>query len=200
MRLVLLGTIPGMTFAVIMAPTLIPVVYGDAWDAVVPIFQAFGVAALLRFQMVMLEWLFVAEDRTREFRGWAVARTILMVGSFAAGLPWGGLGVATAFAAAMLFLMLPWLVFTVTRGSRIRPADIGLTIALFVPGTVLAIAAMAAVTAWAGLPDWLALLVCLALSYGLVWATAWLFPAGRRSFRLGLDVIRHARSGETMAG
>ncbi|MGE0665636.1 MAG: lipopolysaccharide biosynthesis protein [Sphingomonadales bacterium] len=195
MRLVLLGAIPVMTFAVMMAPLLVPLAYGDAWDEVVPIFRAFGVAALLRFQMVMLEWLFVAENRTREFRIWALVRTVLMLGSFAAGLPWGGLYVAWAYALAMLFLMLPYLAFSVTRRSHIRLADIGLTILLFLPGTLLAIGAMAAVSAWTRLPEWLTLLICLALSYGIVWSTAWLFPAGRHSFKLGFNVIRHSRSG-----
>ncbi|MEN3975910.1 lipopolysaccharide biosynthesis protein [Emcibacter sp. SYSU 3D8] len=193
MRLVLLAAIPAMAFAIVMAPQLIPLVYGDAWDQVIPIFQAFGIAALLRFQLVMLEWLFVAEDRTREFRNWAVIRTVLMVGSFAVGLPWGGLGVATAYAGAMLFLMLPWLIFVVTRRSHIRIADIGLTFAVFLPGTIVAVGAMVAVTATTTLPEWATLLVCLALSYGIIWAAAWLFPAGRRSFRLGLEVLRHAR-------
>ena len=200
MRLVLLGAIPAMAFAVVMAPLLIPLVYGDAWDEVIPIFQAFGIAALLRFQMVMLEWLFVAEDRTREFRSWAVIRTILTVGSFAVGLPWGGIGVATAYAGAMLFLMLPVLAVMVTRRSHIRLGDIGLTIAIFLPGTVLAVGAMAAISILAPLPAWLTLLICVALSYGLIWGTAWLYPSGRRSFRLGLSVIRHARAdGESAA-
>ncbi len=194
MRLVLLGAIPGMAFAIVMAPQLIPLVYGDAWDQVIPIFQAFGVAALLRFLTVMLEWLFVAEDRTREFRTWAIVRTILTVGSFTVGLPWGGLGVATAYAGTMLFLMLPVQAIMVTRRSHIRLGDIGLTIALFLPGTVLAVGAMAALSGRADLPEWLNLLVCLALAYGIIWGAAWLFPAGRRSFRLGLDVVRHGRS------
>lgn len=200
MRLVLLAAIPAMTCAVVMAPDLIPLVYGDAWDQVIPIFQAFGVAALLRFLMVMLEWLFIAEDRTREYRTWAIIRTVLMIGSFAVGLPWGGLGVAAAYAATLLIVMLPVLAVMVTRRSHIRLADIGLTIALFLPGTVLAIGAMTVLSLRTAWPDWLTLLVCLALSYGTIWAAAWLFPAGRRSFRLGLDVLRHGRSGGEMAG
>lgn len=200
MRLVLLGAIPAMTFAVVMAPQLIPLVYGDAWDPVIPIFRAFGVAALLRFLMVMLEWLFVAEDRTREFRRWAIVRTILMLGAFTAGLPWGGLGVATAYAGTLLVLMLPVLVAMVTRGSPIRLGDIGLTIAIFVPGTVLAIGAMAALSARTDLPAWLSLAAGLALSYGIIWGTAWLFPAGRKSFRLGLDVIRQSTSDAEATG
>jgi PST family polysaccharide transporter len=199
-RLVLLAAIPAMTFAVVKAPELIPLVYGDAWDQVIPIFQAFGVAALLRFLMVMLEWLFIAEDRTREFRTWAIIRTILIIGSFAVGLPWGGLGVAAAYAATLLVVMLPVLAIMVTRRSHIRLADIALTIALFLPGTVLAIGAMTVLSLRTAWPDWLTLLVCLALSYGTIWAAAWLFPAGRLSFRLGLDVLRHGRAGDEMAG
>ena len=123
-----------------------------------------------------------------------------MIGSFAVGLPWGGLGVATAYAATLLVVMLPVLAIMVTRRSHIRLADIGLTIALFLPGTVLAIGAMTVLSLRTAWPDWLTLLVCLALSYGTIWAAAWLFPAGRRSFRLGLDVLRHGRSGDEMAG
>lgn len=208
MRLVLLAAIPAMTCAVVMAPDLIPLVYGDAWDQVIPIFQAFGVAALLRFLMVMLEWLFIAEDRTGEFRTWAIIRTILTVGSFTVGVFWGipgvatagVLGVAAAYAATLLVVMLPVLAVMVTRRSHIRLADIGLTIALFLPGSVLAIGAMTVLSLRTAWPDWLTLLACLALSYGTIWAAAWLFPAGRLSFRLGLDVLRHGRSGGEMAG
>ena len=60
-----------------------------------------------------------------------------------------------------------------------------------------------AVTAWTFVSQrgvFIVLLVCLVLSYALIWGMAWLFPAGRRSFRLGLNVIAHARSGDELDG
>jgi PST family polysaccharide transporter len=190
MRLVLLATIPGMTFAVILAPRLIPVAFGDMWDPAVPIFQAFGIAALLRFQMIMLEWLFVIEDRTAELRNWCIVRTILTVGAFAAGLPWGALGVAAAYAGTVLLLMSPIQVVWATRRSPVHMSDIAMTVLMFLPGTAMAIAAMLAISRWAGLGNVPTLLVCLPLSYGIVWATAFAYPAGRRSFQLGWNVVR----------
>ena len=190
MRLVLLGTIPGMIFAVVLAPRLIPLAFGDAWDQSIPIFQAFGVAALLRFQMIMLEWLFVIEDRTGDLRNWCMVRTALTVGAFAAGLPWGALGVAAAYAGAVLLLMSPIQVVWATRHSPVRPSDIVMSVLIFLPGMAMSIAAMLAISRWGGLSDAATLLVCLPLSYGAIWGTAWLYPAGRRSFQLGWSVVR----------
>ncbi len=190
MRLVLLATIPGMIMTVLLASRLIPLAFGDSWEPAIPIFQAFGVAALLRFQMIMLEWLFVIEDRTAELRNWCILRTILTVGAFAAGLPWGALGVAAAYAAAVLLLMSPIQVVWATRGSPVRMSDIGMTVLMFLPGAALAGGVILAISRWAGLGDLATLLVCLPLSYGIIWATAWAWPAGRRSFELGWSVVR----------
>ncbi len=200
MRLVLLAAVPGVIFAFVMAHLLIPLVYGDAWDPVIPIFQAFGVATLVRFQTIMIEWLYIAEGRGREFRTWAMFKTSVLIGSFAAGLPWGGLGVATAYAGAFLLLLLPFQVITVTRWSYIKMSDIGRTFLFLLPGMVLAAATLVALANVQGISRWIALPMGLVLSYAIVWSTAWLFPAGRHSFRLGLNVVRHYRSGETLDG
>lgn len=194
MRLVLLAAVPGVIFAFMMAHLLIPIVYGQAWNAVIPIFQAFGVATLVRFQTIMIEWLYLAEGRDREFRTWAIFKTCVLIGSFAVGLPWGGLGVATAYAGAFLLVLLPFQVVTVTRWSLIKMSDIGRTFLLLLPGLVLATAATAALANVQGISRWIALPMGLILSYVIVWGVAWLFPAGRRSFKLGLDVLRHSRS------
>jgi PST family polysaccharide transporter len=193
MRLVLLATVPGITFAVVMAPTLIPLVYGPGWEPVAPIFQAFGVAAILRFQLVMLEWLFVTEDKTRRLRQWGMFRAALLLAGFAIGIRWGALGVATAYAAVTTVLLLPALSIWATRGSPVRLADVAVSIGMFLPGIALAAGGMLILRDHAGLDGWAALLAALALAYAVVPGAAMAVPAGRRSVRAGWDLWRGAR-------
>ncbi|MEN3951708.1 lipopolysaccharide biosynthesis protein [Iodidimonas sp. SYSU 1G8] len=189
MGLVLMATMPGMLFAVVMAPLLIPLAYGHGWDPVVPIFQAFGVAAVLRFQMVMLDWLFVVEGRSRAYRHWGVARASVMIAGFAIGVNWGALGVAASYAIAIA-LLLPVQAIWLGRTSPVRPADIGRSIVILVPGAGMAVSTMLWLVRARPLPDWAALILALAASYGLVIAVAALFPSGRATMKGGIVTIR----------
>lgn len=189
MGLVLMATMPGMLFAVVMAPLLIPLAYGHGWDPVVPIFQAFGVAAVLRFQMVMLDWLFVVEDRSRAYRHWGLLRASVMTAGFAIGVNWGALGVAASYAITTAVL-LPVQTIWLGRTSAVRPADIARGVVILVPGAAMAVAAMLWLVHARPLPDWASLMAALAASYGMVIATAVLFPSGRATIRGGIVTIR----------
>jgi len=141
---ILLITVPGVLFLIFTADTLIPALMGQEWAAAAPIFMWLGLAALPQPLSNTLGWLFVSQQRTGQFARWGLFNAVTSMAAFVAGLPWGAIGVAAAYALSDVFLRLPALWWYVGREGPVRTKQIWALAAPFVAAGAVAAIPLAA--------------------------------------------------------
>lgn len=191
--LVFLG-MPVVGFAFAEAPRLIELVLGPGWLEAADIFRALAPAAFVGTFGVASGWAFVALGRTDRQLRWNVVSTIVTVGAFVAGLPWGALGVAAAFSVVQVLERWPamWYCY---RGTFLRLSDLGRTLARPAVASVGATAGTMGLRALVG-PEWLIVLELSAAAgvYVLVYLACWLvMPGGRAELMAMSRTLRDLR-------
>ncbi len=109
-RMVALLIVPSMLGLIAVAPEFVRVVFGEKWNAAIPVIQILATVGLIQGLFALNAPILQALDRTSTlFR--FTALSVLTVIGFAAGLPWGIEGVAVGFlvvtvATAPVYLRL----------------------------------------------------------------------------------------------
>jgi len=98
-------------------------VLGPGWEGAAAIFTWLGVAALVQPAANTTGWLFVSQERGRDMFRWGIVGTAISVAAIVAGLPWGAVGVAAAYAASDILLKTPLLFWSVGRAGPVRTTD-----------------------------------------------------------------------------
>ncbi len=110
---------PAMAGMIVVAPTFVEVVLGDRWLDAVPVIQALCVVALLTtMQQAGVVSVLLALDRSGTYLRFTFVTTAASFGAFVAGLPWGIVGVAVAYALVTIALF-PAAVVIVSRALGI---------------------------------------------------------------------------------
>jgi O-antigen/teichoic acid export membrane protein len=120
--LVALLVAPASLGMVVVAPDFVHVVLGERWLDAIPVIQALSWVALLSsLQQLGVVSVLLALDRSGTSLRITVATTAANVVAFVAGLPWGIVGVAVAYAAVTT-LVTPVAILIVQRavGSPTR--------------------------------------------------------------------------------
>jgi PST family polysaccharide transporter len=188
-------TLPPIACMAVLADPLIAILLGPRWGAAAPIFQVLALAALFQPLADSTSWLYVSRGRTDRMLRWGLIASPLILLSFAAGLPWGALGVAASYAICVNALLLPLFAFAFA-GSPVALRDLSGALAR----PLLAAAAAALGCAWAqGAPAadalaWRLLAGAGGGALGLLAAgLAW--PAARRELRGLLEALALLRAG-----
>jgi len=102
-------TMPLMVFSFINGDKIIILVLGDRWLGAISIFKMLCIAAFV--QPVSTTWglVLVSLGQSGRYLKWGILNSLIIIGSFAAGINWGGFGVATGYAIATYTLLLPTL-------------------------------------------------------------------------------------------
>jgi O-antigen/teichoic acid export membrane protein len=171
-------SMPLVAFTIGTADLIIEIFLGAQWHEASNIFAWLGFVGLVQPIANASGWVFVAQGRAKEQLLAGIINGTISVLSFLVGLPWGGTGVAAAYAVSGVVIRTPLLFWLAGRNGAVRTRDfyavltpflvasvtaLALTVALrtTVPLTTISgLAAGAAVTAVAYL------LVLLALSQG----------------------------------
>ena len=171
-----LVTFPMMAGLGVVAGPFVRVVLGEQWTAVIPLVQVLAPLGALQAISATPGQIFLATGNASLRLWWSVAYTVIIIASYFAGLPWGILGVASAYAIVMVPITVVgfWL--------ALRLVELGL-LALWrtLASTLAAALAMAAVVGAVqlgirsvGASDLNILLTCVPLGAatyaGLVWA------------------------------
>jgi len=119
LRLYSLLALPIMTFIVITADHIVPIVLGPGWTETVSIFRWLAVAGLLETIIVGAGWIFVSQGRTGDLFRAGLASSSIAVCSFAAGLPWGPIGVAAVYSATRFLFAIPIIILITGRSGPI---------------------------------------------------------------------------------
>ncbi|MCJ8504804.1 lipopolysaccharide biosynthesis protein [Kocuria flava] len=115
-------TTPVFLLCSTMAEPMIKVALGDQWMASAPIFALLALGGAFRSMSQLAYWMFLSSDSTRQqfvFNAWALPAIVVLM---AAGLPWGGLGVAAGHTVGYaLYLPASMLVASRAAGVPRRP-------------------------------------------------------------------------------
>ncbi len=182
LQALLLLTGPGLIWAAAQSDALLPWLLGPAWVGAAPIFRWLALAVVPGPFAAAAYWLFVSQGRTDAQLRYGFAGAGALLASVVAGIPWGPLGVARAYALFMpLITGIP--VWGATRHGPVGLAGLLRTAAPAVLGLIAAAAAQA--LPWpADIPwVWGRLGATLLLGYGACAAALAMLPPGRRLLR-----------------
>jgi PST family polysaccharide transporter len=177
--LVMLFTMPGTLMLGVTADWFIPLVLGDRWIGVVPIFRWLAVTGLVLPYISSMNWLLMTQGRTKQLAQWGLASAIIRTVAFVAGMPWGAAGVAMGFGLSELLVRAPGGSWFAAREGPVRTQDLA---RLWLPYGAASLASFLALSLLCRLwspPPLLGLIVATPLSYAVFAAVLLLFPIGR---------------------
>ncbi len=181
MTIVLALSQPALLVAVVFAHEIVTIVLGAQWTAAAPIFQWLGIAWIHRMLTNNLGWVLLSQGRARDYFITGAFASTTTVLSFVAGLPFGPVGVAAAFAISDWLVRLPFIWAIVGRSGPVRLADI---LRITVPhGISVAVCAvfLVAVLLRAGELGFLGLVAVGFAAYAVYLAVLVCFPAKRNA-------------------
>lgn len=106
-RVIGLVTMPLAAGLILAARPFVLTAFGTAWADMIPILQVLCLVALLQPINATTGWIFQSQGRTDlQFR-WTLIYGVLTLTSFAIGVRWGAIGVATAYALRTYLIWYP---------------------------------------------------------------------------------------------
>lgn len=166
--MVALVTFPVMVGAFVVADTAIPMVFGDQWRPVVPIFRILCGLGLIQSVATNTGWIFVSQGRVDVQLKLQLFVVPLVILSFAVGLQWGIVGVAGAYALTS-GLLIPVQLHVAGRLVALRLPEIGRAL-VGILACALTMGAAVAGVEWIAeghLPAWLVLVIQVSFGVGL---------------------------------
>jgi PST family polysaccharide transporter len=134
---------PAFLIAIVSAPDLVPVLFGQRWHEAVPVIQLLAVAGVSH-SLVTLNWTVLqGTGRMKVAFRLGLLVSALTVASFAVGVRWGAVGVAAAYASIKLPLVL------IDTYVTTRAVGFSFPEALLAGGSILPEGLLAAGGAWA---------------------------------------------------
>lgn len=106
------------SFLFVAAKPIIVITLGPKWIAAAPVFQLLALSALGQMLLESTLWLFISRGESARLLKLLLVISPLMIGSFAAGLPFGINWVAFALSGFFL-LTLPWILGYTFRGTTL---------------------------------------------------------------------------------
>lgn len=101
-RLVAAVSIPALVGLAVVAPDFVQVVLGPKWAEAATVIQILAVVGIIQALHTLNGEVLLALDRAGTLLAYTVVWSVVTVGAVAIGLRWGLLGVATAYAAAVV--------------------------------------------------------------------------------------------------
>jgi PST family polysaccharide transporter len=188
------------TFLFVEAALVIDVMLGPKWQDVVPIFTPLAAAGMVQPVSATLIWVIISQGRRADLRRWSLIGPALSCAAIAAGLPWGSVGVAVAYAACEIVLRAPLLLWFVTRRKPIGAVDVLSAIAPGVLASAAVFVSCQILTRLASLEGVKGLLVAALTAIVAAAATFFALPSGRRAFADVVNLLREARAGNRNRG
>ena len=185
----LLVTLPGVAFMVGTADLLVPALLGQQWAGASGIFTVLGIAGFMQALNNPTGWLFMSQNRTREYVRWGLFSSATCIASFLAGLPYGPLGVAAAYALGE-YLRTPLLWWWATRRGPVAAGAVVRAVLPQYSGAAASVAAVIGVRALLPLAPLAMLGACLAACFLASAAVTGLFPRGRETLGQMLGLAR----------
>lgn len=120
-----------------MSDWVVRVLLGPGWSEAAGLFAVLGTFGFIEPCAFALSSCLLASGHPGVFAKWRVASVICLTAGIMAGLPWGMLGVAVAYAGTGIFLRTPLLMWWVGKNTPVSMSDILKSIIPFVTAGVL---------------------------------------------------------------
>lgn len=188
--ILLLATQPAILFATVYSEDVFRILLGDRWIGSALIFAWLGIAGLQQVMTSTIGWLYISQGRGGGFFQIGVFGAVTTVAAFVAGLPWGPVGVAAAYAITDYLVRLPVIWAATGRAGPITTRDL---YAMAMPHALSTAVAAVALLALKPLVDKPNVLMCgwlMGLSYIVYLAFLMLFPEKRAYLFLNAEFIR----------
>jgi O-antigen/teichoic acid export membrane protein len=108
---------PAFLVMLVVAPDLLPTVFGPKWDDAIPVLQLLCLAGVAYSLNTVNGLLLLVTDNAGGLFRLSVMVTVTVTVAVAIGLEWGIVGVAAAYALAHWLLVVPELWITTRRAS-----------------------------------------------------------------------------------
>jgi O-antigen/teichoic acid export membrane protein len=116
-------TMPVMALMIGTSDLLVRVLLGPQWMETGKIFAILGILGLVEPISNTMGWLLISQGRTHHVFQWGVIDAVLSIASILTGLPWGAIGVATAYAITGICIRKPLQFWFVTRIGPVRTRE-----------------------------------------------------------------------------
>jgi O-antigen/teichoic acid export membrane protein len=121
--LITLISTPLVCFFIVCSEDLILLILGSQWAPASKIFSVLGVSALIQPLYYTQGWLHISSGRSDRYLGWGLIGTPIIVLGFLVGLPYGPIGVAMGYSAALWAIIFPCMWYA-GRSAEIHVSDI----------------------------------------------------------------------------
>lgn len=161
--------VPLAMYSLVEADFLIRVLLGPEWTGVVPVFRILAVVGLVQVADGTRGVVLLSQGLSRRHMTWGVINAVVVVCAFVAGLPFGIVGVAGAYAVVSYALLLPSLYYCfagtpVTVGHFLKALAPFLAFACIAGGIAYAVDfLMESRVFWGGIVSSAVFVVCYAL-------------------------------------
>jgi PST family polysaccharide transporter len=115
---------PGLVCMCVFAEELFLLLLGPRWVPAAPIFRWLGVCALLQVMTWTVGWLYLSQGRGGDYFKIGLFGSLITVASFMVGLPWGPIGVATAYTICEYLLRLPLFLWSAGQRGPVTTRDL----------------------------------------------------------------------------
>jgi polysaccharide transporter, PST family len=122
--LIMSATQPGIIFTVVFAEEFFRVLLGPQWVPSASIFQWLGICGLTQVMTSTFGWLWISQERGSDLFKVGLCNALISIAAFLAGLPWGALGVAIAYAIANYAAVVPIMCWSVGRRGPVSTGDL----------------------------------------------------------------------------
>jgi O-antigen/teichoic acid export membrane protein len=122
-NLIVYATVPMLAILAVMSEPLIAVTLGPQWSEASAILSVLAIAAIGQPLLWTAAWVHVSLGRTHRLRNWGLVTDPLCVLAFVVGLPWGAMGVATAYAVYVNAIVIPGM-FYALNGTPVGMRDL----------------------------------------------------------------------------
>ena len=192
---------PLVVFTFVVADQLVPLLLGEQWADVVPIFRVLGLAAFLSTFNMAAGWVFISFGRTdRQFR-WGIIASIITTLSFVIGIRWGAIGVAAGFSISRLIIQPLELIYCY-RGLPLQIEDLLRTLSLPSFASIGAGLLLWNLNVLVNISNSEAIALFLnTIFYALLYLGLWvIFPQGRRTLKDLLKLVKELKRKPKGAG
>lgn len=111
-RLIAAVVMPAMLGLVAVAPDFVATIFGEQWHDAVPVVQILAPVGMIQALQALNYGILQSIGRARTLFRYTLFASVLGIASFVAGLPWGIVGVAAAYALASIVIEPIYLVLT----------------------------------------------------------------------------------------
>jgi O-antigen/teichoic acid export membrane protein len=110
---------PIVSFFFVAADKLIVIVLGESWTEAVAIFRILAPAAFVGTFNVATGWVFQSLGHTDRQLRWGVLSSLVRAIAFIIAIPWGAIGMASAYSLSAILLLIPRFMYCY-RGTHLR--------------------------------------------------------------------------------